>query len=299
MYAYVVGLLVFLILFRAFWTPDLLFLMLLGLFVLLGQGKRFIRDFLPFVAVIVIYDSFRGIADTLQSRVHVTEMIAADKWLGGGTLPTVRLQDWLYSGQLAWYDFAFHTVYMLHFIAPLILGVLIWKYRARLYWPYVTGFVILSLAAFVTYAVFPAAPPWMAAEMGVISGVHRMITDIWLAYGAQSFPTLYTNLSPNEVAAVPSLHVAYPVLIAMFAWRAFGRRIGLATLAYPLVISFGVVYIGEHYLIDVVLGLLYAGLAYLATVTIYHYAASPQRHLTPVMASALVAVLLRSKGKAA
>jgi hypothetical protein len=269
---YIAGLAYTVIFWRAVWTPDLLFFMLLGLAGLYGMGRQFLTQFGPFVILLLAYDSLRSIAPFLNHHVHYYEMINFDKWMTGGTLPTVDLQHIFYHGYLAWYDYYLYFLYMCHFLVPFIVALLIWRLRPAHYNRFVVAFLILSYAGFLTYIIFPAAPPWMASEMGMIPHIHKISTDIWWALGVHNYPSIYREFSPNLVAAVPSLHAAYPTLITLFVWRAFGWRWGLATIWYPLSMWFGIIYMGEHYIFDALLGIAYAAAAYYATMLLFrHY----------------------------
>jgi len=259
---YFVCLVYILIFWRAIWTPDLLFFMFLMLFALYGQGKEFVLNFGPFVVLLLVYDSLRGFAPYLNKHVHYLQMPNFDKWLFHGSLPTAWLQQHWYFGQLVWYDYYFYLLYMCHFLTPLLVAIAIWKWRPQHYNRYVMAFLLMSYAGFVTYILFPAAPPWLASQMGDISSIHRISSDVWWALGVHDFSTLYSKFSPNEVAAVPSLHAAYPVMILLFIRRAFGWRWALAFIWYPLSMWVGVVYLGEHYVFDVLLGIVYALAAY-------------------------------------
>jgi hypothetical protein len=259
---------------RNFWTPDTLFIVLLALFVVLGQARAFILRFAPFVLLLLTYDSFRGIADDLNKNVHYFEMINIDRWLFGGNLPTQVLQEWWWHGTLQWYDFYFYFLYTIHFVAPIILAVVLWKLREKLYWPFVWALVSLSFAAFITYVLFPAAPPWLASQMHYIEPIHKISTDIWYAMGVSNPSELYAQLSPNLVAAVPSLHSAYPLLCVMFLVKAFGwKKMGWLFI-YPVSMWIGVTYLGEHYVIDAILGVLYAIAAYFGSMRLFAWARS-------------------------
>jgi hypothetical protein len=249
---------------RAFLTPDVMFILLLAVFIFYGMALQFIKMFMPFVFLLVSYDGLRGLVPFISHKVHFREMIDYDRWLGGGELPNHRLQALLYHGHLNWYDFYFYGLYMMHFVVPLLVAVMIWRLRPWMYWQYVWSFVVLSYSGFITYLLYPAAPPWMASEKGLIPPLTKISTDIWFALGVKNFPTLYEKFSPNLVAAVPSLHAAYPTLVALFVWRLFGWKKGLLTFIYPLSVWVGIVYMGEHYVVDALLGILYALVAYLA-----------------------------------
>lgn len=252
----------FAFLWRAFLTPDVLFVMLLIVCMLYGLAVEFLKRFVPFLGLLLSYDALRGFVPTVNKYVHFATMIDFDRFLDKGSLPTQTLQHLLYHNHLAWYDFYFYGLYMLHFVIPVLIGVLIWRTRPQEYWRYVWSLVILSYAAFITFLVFPAAPPWMAAATGRIPGIEKLSTDIWYAVGVHNFPTLYAKFSPNAVAAVPSLHSAYPMMVVLFLWKLYGWKVGLPSLLYPLSIWVGVVYMGEHYVFDVIAGIIYAVLAY-------------------------------------
>ena len=247
---------------RSIWTPDTLFVALLIIFAAFGQARMFIVRFVPFIMLLVVYDSFRSIADDLNTYVNFWPMISFDRNVFGGVLPTTVLQDWWWHGALTWLDFYFYFLYAIHFVMPIVLAVLIWKLMPKMYWEFVIAIVALSFMAFITYIIFPAAPPWMASELGYIEPIHRISSDIWHAMGFQDASQLYADLSPNKVAAVPSLHSAYPLLFVLYFWRLFGWRNTWWLIAYPVSMWIGVVYLGEHYVIDAILGALYTIAAY-------------------------------------
>ncbi|HSE61658.1 MAG TPA: phosphatase PAP2 family protein [Candidatus Saccharimonadales bacterium] len=270
--ATIVAVIILFIVKRSFWTPDTLFIVLLAMFVVLGQARNFLLRFAPFVLLLLTYDSFRSIADDLNKNVHFWEMIDFDRWMFGGQLPTATLQQWWWHGTLQWYDFYFYFLYTIHFVVPLVLAIVLWKVREHLYWPFVVALVGLSFGAFITYVIFPAAPPWMASDLHFIEPIHRISSDIWRAMGIEDPQGLYAKLSPNAVAAVPSLHSAYPLLFWLFIVKAFGfRRMGWL-FVYPLSMWVGVTYMGEHYVFDAILGAIYAIAAYAATMWFFAWA---------------------------
>lgn len=242
-------------------TPDKLLIFLMFVFMIFGQAKELLKRLLPFVGLMLIYESFRGLAGRLNSHVNFSWMVAADRWLFG-VLPTVQLQQWWWHGHVQWYDFAFYVFYMLHFVLPITLAIIVWKLRESQYWRLVTSYVILSFSGFITYALFPAAAPWMAAERGIIPPIERISSHVWYALGIHDFPSLYNKIAPNPVAAVPSLHAAYSILFSLFVWKLFGKKWAIVSLIYPFMIMVGTVYQGEHYAIDAILGVIYALAAY-------------------------------------
>ncbi|MEI7683245.1 MAG: phosphatase PAP2 family protein [Candidatus Saccharibacteria bacterium] len=243
-------------------TPDKLIIFLTFVFMTVGQAKEMLKHLLPFVALLLVYESFRGLVPQLNSHVNYMWMVSADKFLFG-RLPTHTLQNWWWHGAVQWFDFIFYLAYMLHFIIPISLALLIWKYREKSYWQYVSTYLVVSFFGFLTFLIFPAAPPWLASDKGLIQPITRVSSYIFGALGVQNFPSVYNKISPNPVAAVPSLHAAYATLLVIFVYKLFGWRWALLACIYPLLIFVGTVYMGEHYAIDEILGIVYAVGAYL------------------------------------
>jgi membrane-associated phospholipid phosphatase len=110
--------------------------------------------------------------------------------------------------------------------------------------------------------VFPSAPPWLAAQDGYVGGVTRVLGETMNLFPDRlDLPSIYRQLNPNAVAAIPSLHAAYPFLVLLFALRFFGPR-GIVVGLYVVAVWVAVIYLGEHYAIDVMFGALYAAAAF-------------------------------------
>jgi hypothetical protein len=118
----------------SFPTPDKL--LIFGIFVamMFNLGLEFLKRFGPFVIMLLVYESFRGIVPGLNTRVDYTILPAIDEILFFGNLPTAVLQNLLWDGSIKWYDFMFYIPYMLHFVLPLVLGVIIWRTKENKYW---------------------------------------------------------------------------------------------------------------------------------------------------------------------
>lgn len=278
----VIAVVAFFVFKRSFWTPDTLFIVLLALAVVFGKARPFLVRFVPFIGLLLVYDSFRGIADDLNHSVHYTEMINFDLFMFGGTLPNNWLQDHMWFGRVSWYDFYFYFLYIIHFLMPVLIALLFWWKRDKLYWPFVWGLVILSFAGFITFVLFPAAPPWLASDGGYIQPIHRISSDIWAAMGVTNFSEIYSQISPNPVAAVPSLHAAYPTFMFLYVAHAFGWRRTWWFALYPISMWLGIVYMGEHYVIDAILGAAYATGAYFASLQLFKWLRSDKFKQTDI-----------------
>ena len=245
---------------------SLLIIILAGIGIpCLGRGWRAfgkaLLDWLPFTAVLVVYDVSRGIADGLGMPLHVSDVAAADRDLFGGTVPTVWLQQhFLDPGSPHWYDALATLIYTSHFIATPVVAAVLWL-RSRDAWKgFATRVVVLSLAGLVTYVLFPAAPPWYAAREGVIEPVIRASSRGWLWLHVNHAGNLLSEgqAASNPVAAMPSLHTAFATLIALYVAARLHSRWRYLIFLYPLAMGLALVYLGEHYVVDLLAGVVYA-----------------------------------------
>lgn len=260
-----IGTVIFLVVFirtPSFPTPDKLLIFLTLVAMAYGQARELLKRFVPFVALLLVYESFRGLVPGLNTRVNFMFMPWADELMFFGHLPTAVLQSWWWHGQVMWYDFVFYGAYTLHFVLPFALAVVVWKTREKQYWNVVTAFILVSFIGFLTFLAFPAAPPWMASDLGLIEPINRVSSDVWAAFGVHDFPSVYNKISPNPVAAMPSLHAAYSMLFALYVTKLFKTKWRWLAWIYPALIWVGTTYMGEHYVIDIVVGIIYAVFSY-------------------------------------
>jgi len=244
-------------------TPDRLFIFFLIAALVLGKGKIFLRDWLPFLILLLSYEFLRGFADSFGNHVNITNIIAWEKSIFG-FIPTVILQKIFYHpGHLNWYDIGAATVYFLHFPLPLLGAFFLWIKDKNHYWKFVISLLVLSFSAFITFLLFPAAPPWLAAKEGYLPGVQKIIENILSSLGASwNLSYLYTNLNPNPVAAIPSLHAAYPWLL-LLSLSTFNKKWVFILLPYSILVWLALVYLGEHYVVDLGIGVIYATASFL------------------------------------
>lgn len=155
---YVIGVSVFLLLEGSWPTPDFLIPPLVLAAVACRRGWSFVIDWTPFLVLILAYEAFRGVADDLNARVHVEELVAADRWLTNGHIPTLVLQERFYHpAELRWYDYMATFLHAAHFVVPVITGFAIWMRSRAAYWRYVVAVVGLFFAGFGAAYVYPAA----------------------------------------------------------------------------------------------------------------------------------------------
>jgi hypothetical protein len=217
-------------------------------------------DWGPILAVLAAYDITRGAADSLGIGVNFNTMIDFDRAVFFGETPTEWLQSHLHEpGVVAWWDVVFTAVYTSYFIVPFAVAGWLWARDHAAFVRFAKRLVSLALAGLATYILFPAAPPWMAGELGYLNEIHRTTGSGWevLSVGTAG---LFSEgqAGSNLVAAVPSLHLAFTALVAMFLWKRVRPAWRLLLALYPLAMGVTLMATGEHYFFDVLLGVLYA-----------------------------------------
>ncbi len=229
----------------------------------LADYARVLRDWSLVFAALLLYDHTRGIADTLAMPLHVKDVLAGEEALFGGVVPTVWLQDRLYvAAEPQWYDVAVSIVYTTHFFAVWVLGAVIYV-KAKQHWgAYARRAIGLAFAGLAGYILFPAAPPWYAAREGLIPEVQRISTRGWSEIGLHKAANAldFGQAGSNKVAAMPSLHAAFSLMVVVLLWTWVKRPFWRAMLLlYPAAMAFSLVYSGEHYVIDAVIGWAFVG----------------------------------------
>jgi membrane-associated phospholipid phosphatase len=242
---------------------------------------------LPWLGLLVVYDELRGAVSVPPDRAHVTTQIDVDRVLGLGHVPTEWLQQHLWSpGHLHWYDYAVWGVYMTHFFAVWLVAAALWRVSRRRFAHYAVVTMVLTLGAFLVYWRFPAQPPWLAGDLGRIGPVDRIVPTVWDHLGLGSMSSVYENGNlVNTVAAMPSLHAAYPMMLLLFFWRA-GRAVRVGLAAYTLAMGYALVYGGEHFVTDILAGWLMAGVVYVVVTAALRAASAWARRRAAARAAA-------------
>lgn len=223
-------------------------------------------EWFPFIAFLFLYDIARSFADKLRPT-NIGAPIDGDRLLGGGHVPTIWLQHHFWHGtqDVRWYDYAGWGVYMTYFFATLLVAAALWVFAYHRFRRYVAAVGVLTITGFTTYVLFPAAPPWYASSHGALPPSERLTGIVW-SHALPSFSTLmhHGQALANPVAAMPSLHAGFTLLVALSLWKSarWWARIPLA--AYPVLMGLTLVYFAEHYVVDILAGWLYAVVAYVA-----------------------------------
>lgn len=226
-------------------------------------------------AYLYAYKSPHDDPDGQRARVRVDYPIVADRVLGLGELPTVRLQRALAAHVAGAEDWS------------ALDRVLVWAHWSWFLVPHGSLLYILlrhrerfPRAAALTYAVFdvgasvywllPTAPPWYAAELAAAEGepdergqrgrpgepappVRRLMVEYGEAFWRDGWGSLYSVFGGNPLAAMPSLHFATSVMAALLLAEV-GPVAGAVGIGYAATLGFALVYLGEHYVVDLIAG---------------------------------------------
>jgi hypothetical protein len=251
-----------------------------------------LRDWLPFALVLLVYDLTRGAALWVGRPTEWHLQINVDKFLFLGNEPTVWLQSHLKEPFPPWWEMGISWVYVSFFFAPYLAAGILWLRNRDEWRKFVARFVTISFLGLVVFIAFPAAPPWAAAQctasdveggpsdppcmelpsgvvrdggmLGKVTPTHsgaapwveRISTRGWDRMGIPQAGSLLNEgqAGVNEVAAVPSLHAAISLLITVFFWGRVRRRWRPLLAGYAVAMAFTLVYAGEHYVFDILLG---------------------------------------------
>jgi membrane-associated phospholipid phosphatase len=197
--------------------------------------------------------------ERLARRVHVDYPIALDRILGFGVTPTLRLQrDFAAPGKVNRFERVLVWCHWMWFFVPHATVVYVLLHKPERF----PGAAARMYAVFDLGAVFywsvPTAPPWWAAEQGYLVDeqpvhVRRMMIEYGQEFWGDRWTDLYDVLGGNPLAAMPSLHFATS-LMAAHILSEMGPIAGALGWTYAAMLGLALVYLGEHYAIDLVAG---------------------------------------------
>lgn len=194
-------------------------------------------------------------SERLARRVRARYPVVLDRLIGGGEVPTVRLQRALgQEGRVLSGDLALSVVHWVWYAFPhatLVYVLLRHPERFPRSASYMASVYDFGLVA---YWVVPTAPPWWAGDAGHMPHVRRIMTEVGERVWGRFWDPLYDGIGGNPFAAMPSLHYATSHAAARILSEA-GPVPGTLGWAYAMTLGFALVYLGEHYVVDLLGGL--------------------------------------------
>jgi membrane-associated phospholipid phosphatase len=146
-------------------------------------------------------------------------------------------------------------LYGLHF--PIVIGsaILLWYSNKVLYKRYVYSLVACSYVSLIFYTLAPSAPPWYN---GVVSNLLATTSaQIGSSNLFSELARIGSLIESDKLAAFPSLHAAYVVLFSYFTTK-LKRTYGLVSIPMTVGVLFSTIYLGQHYITDLVAGVVVA-----------------------------------------
>lgn len=168
---------------------------------------------------------------SLERSLGIDPERSLDHWLAGHHMLAIVLSDY--------YDNA-------HFLVTLgLLGYLYWR-RADLYRPLRSTLVLINVIGFAVFWLYPVAPPRLLGGFtDVVASTH--------AFGSWHTGSLASEA--NQLAAMPSLHIAWALWCTMALWQMSSRTwLRVLAVVYPCMTAFAVLSTGNHYVLDMLGG---------------------------------------------
>lgn len=204
----------------------------------------------------LLYETVRGVAEGREVAAFANARAIVDIEKATGTFFEPGLQQSLLDHR--WLVDLANFAYMnTHFIVT--TAFLVWLYLFRNHaFPFVRNMFLVAMGlALVGYTLLPTAPPRLLEEYGFV--------DTITAYSQVNHDSALVSIFVNPYAAVPSMHMAFALLISIPALLVVRNRVARALWAlYPLLVLFVIIVTANHFWLDAAAGALVAGASALA-----------------------------------
>ncbi len=249
--------------------PELFLITLVVFGLALGskKSKRLFLGLYPIGLLGLVYDGMRFVKNVglTADRVHICDLRALDMHilsvdLGGGMRGSVH--DYFLTHHWTIVDIICAVPYGTFIFVAIAFAIFLYTRDYSAMQRFGWTFLLLNLAGFVTYHIYPAAPPWYYHAHGCVADLTshasegRRLAHVDALMGWGYFAGFYGR-SNDVFGAVPSLHVAYPSLVILYGWKHFKTPLRIASVIFLVTMCFAAVYLDHHWIFDVLLGLIY------------------------------------------
>ncbi len=228
------------------------------------SSRRFVLGFSIFIIYWIIYDSMRFVPNYEVSTVHIKQPYELEKSLFGITYNNILYtpSEFFAITHSKFLDILSGLFYINWVPIPLAFAVYLFFKDKVLFTKFSLVFLFVNLIGFVIYYIYPAAPPWYVALYGFdlklgIAGNTAGLAHFDQLVGIPVFANIY-NKNANVLAAIPSLHSSYPIIVLVYAIKKKLGAINIFFAIFMMGIWFSAVYSGHHYTIDVIAGIIVA-----------------------------------------
>ena len=200
------------------------------------------------------YDMPDDDPDWINRRLKINYPIVCDRLIGLGEIPTLRLQRALGKpGRVRRHDTVLSWLHWSWFFVPhSSVAYVLWRRPER--YERAAGMMAATFdAGVLVYWLAPTAPPWWAGENGHLPYVRRIMVETGAEFWGALWQRLYDSLGRNPFAAMPSLHFGTSVMAAHVLSEVGPVEAALGW-TYAAGLGFALVYLGEHYVTDLIAG---------------------------------------------
>jgi len=232
---------------------------------LITRSREFVRSTILLITVLLTYEALQGMTGILISSGNITSLAGVDRALLGFNIISAVQADFASPSVTLMATF----FYGLHVFLVLMAIVLFWFMDIKVYRGYAYSMILTSYLALLTFLILPTSPPWF-------TGAGQNLLATGNSMFPKTFQTIQTTLLTGEsdiFAAFPSLHAAYATLFSYFMFR-LGKKYGLISLPVLFGVYFSVIYLGQHYLVDILAGIAYS---MLSVIVVERYVLNRQR----------------------
>lgn len=233
-----------------------------------SHTRNFFKIAGPFLLTAIIYDSMRFYTPIIRGEINVAAPYILEKMLFGildnGILKTPN--EFFANRTNPIIDLITGFAYLTFTLEYIVLTIFFYIIKKRdIAIRAAIAYLIVNLMGFITYHIYPAAPPWYVNDYGLGPAVLSALPSAAgaarfdLLLGTNFFGAMYGS-SANIFGAIPSLHVSYPLLMFLFSIEA--KKFILWGAFFSALMCFSAVYLNHHYILDIILGLSYALITY-------------------------------------
>lgn len=227
-------------------------------------SHRVFRGLVPIALLGLVYDAMRFVKDVgvTPTSVHVCDLRAADAALfgvrHGSTVATVH--DFVRAHPSPVLDLWFAVPYGTYIFVSIAFAVYLYRRDYAAMQRFGWAFFLVNVVGFVVYHLYPAAPPWYFHAHGCVVDVATQaspgpsLVRVDQILGVPYFQGFYGR-SNDVFGAMPSLHVAYPMLIVLYGVPRLPTTWRWLAIAFLVDMVCAAVYLDHHWILDVVIGL--------------------------------------------
>jgi len=229
------------------YLPALIFLGAVCVMTVLSMSRKMSKYWISIISIMLSYEALQGTIGALATARGVFSLFSLDRLLWGFNL-TGWVQTTFASPFMTILATAFYSLHV-----PLVVAtcVTVWFAKRSLFGKYVTVMVLTSYAALATFVIVPTAPPWYS---GAAVNLYQSASA---AIFPQGLSSLLSMVEVDKFAAFPSLHGAYAIIFSYFMVK-IDRRLAIVAIPITVGIMLSTLYLGQHYLIDLIGGAIYA-----------------------------------------